>query len=229
LVYAVVAACGGGSQREVREDYVSADDYGSERVTAPVPAVEQGRKRAPASTRKPSEAHDTSEAYANAPDDVRINGVLLGEPDLARLEVVVGGRPEPGRFWYDARSGLWGLIGHGAGGVTKPGLPAAPMLADVSRGGSRVRVNDRLITLTERRVMVRLLGGSEKDSVTYIGQYTLDEQGKLYRLGGAYLGNLARAAEKLRAKGAPELEHCAWLSLGHRRGVLGRGVTVACD
>jgi hypothetical protein len=93
-----------------------------------------------------------------------------------------------------------------------------------------VRVNQRLITVTELRMMIRLLGGDEQALGAYVGKYTLDKSGKLHRVGGAYLGNLARAAEKARAgraSGAPP--GCAWLELGAPRGVLGQAVTVACD
>ncbi|MFI5308137.1 MAG: hypothetical protein ACHQ53_12330, partial [Polyangiales bacterium] len=56
--------------------------------------------------------------------DVYVNGARLGEPDLRELEVRVERRPEPGKYWYDAKSGLWGLIGHGASGLTAPRLRA---------------------------------------------------------------------------------------------------------
>jgi hypothetical protein len=173
----------------------------------------------------------TSPATADPPvstDPVVLNGVVLELADLRELQAVLGEAPAPGRYWYDPRSGLWGLQTHGAGGVTRPGLrvPAA-LPADASQGTSGVFVNDRQLTTRELGLMAELLGWDAR-SDSLAGRYVLDEQGRLYSIHGRYLGSLASAApQALQRSTSPA--PCAWLQLGGPPGSLGQAVTINCD
>jgi hypothetical protein len=165
-----------------------------------------------------------------APDDpVFLNGVRLEPADLSELQAVLGQAPVPGRYWYDPRSGLWGLEAHGAAGVTRPGLRVpAPLPADAARGSSGVFVNDRQLTARELAVIAQLLGWDESSSGALAGRYVLDEQGRLYSIRGRYLGSLASAAPRARAQSTSPAP-CAWLQLGAEPDILGRAVTINCD
>jgi hypothetical protein len=167
---------------------------------------------------------------AAAPNAVlAINGQPLTEPDLRELEVRLGTTPEPGPYWYDERSGLWGLYGHGASGVTTPGLRAAPLPSDASSGRTHLLVNGRELTATERATVLSLLDWPAAHPEQYAGRYVLDAAGEFYGPANRYLGNLQKAAEKKRAARAASANDCAWLRLGTAPDVLGRGVTINCD
>jgi len=170
-------------------------------------------------------------AVTDAPvssDPVVLNGVALELADLRELQAVLGEAPAPGRYWYDPRSGLWGLETHGAGGVTRPGLRVpAPLPADASRGTSGVFVNDRQLTARELALMAELLGWDAR-SGSLAGRYVLDEQGRLYSIHGRYLGSLASAAPKALQRSTSPAP-CAWLQLGAPPGPLGPAVTINCD
>jgi len=183
----------------------------------------------------PSTASDPGglSAPAPAPTDaalVFVNGVQLESPDLAELSAILGAPPESGRYWYDATSGLWGLEGHGAGGVTRPGLrTAAPMPPDASAGTSGAFVNGRQLPLTELTAMATLLSWPLPADSRYAGHYTLDGDGALNSFKGRYLGNVAVAAKRLSAGEAPGAILCTWYHLHEPDAQFGRDVTIACD
>jgi hypothetical protein len=155
--------------------------------------------------------------------------VLLELPDLRELQAVLGAAPAPGRYWYDPRSGLWGLEEHGAGGFTRPGLRVpAPLPAGASSGTSGAFVNDRQLTARELAVMAQLLGWDAESAGTLAGRYVLDEQGRLYSIRGRYLGSLASGAGRARQASASPAP-CAWLQLGAEPDILGSAVTINCD
>jgi hypothetical protein len=162
-------------------------------------------------------------------DPVVLNGVALELADLRELQAVLGAAPAPGRYWYDPRSGLWGLEAHAAGGVTRPGLRVpAPLPADASHGTSNAFVNDRQLTGRELAVMAELLGWDARSPGALTGRYVLDEQGRLYSIHGRYLGSLASAAPPALQRSTSPAP-CALLQLGAAPDVLGRAVTINCD
>ncbi len=201
--------------------------------TAELSATYEGPGDAPSPYEQQNQLATGSEAYATAKQalDVLLNGKPLGEPDFKELEVHLGARPFSGHYWYDARSGLWGIEGHGTGGVTKAGLRASELPRDISKGTTGVVVNGRVVTATELKVMLDLLGWDASKPGAYNGSYTLDADGKLHKVGGRYLGNLSNRAKRARASGKygnPSVD-CAIVLLGSEPGVLGRGVTINCD
>lgn len=79
----------------------------------------------------------------------------------------------PGRWWYDARSGLWGPQGQGPAGLVPAGLAvAAPLAADASGGRSGVLINGRDLTLAEVRWLQTL-------GPVWPGRYWLDAWGNV--------------------------------------------------
>jgi hypothetical protein len=160
---------------------------------------------------------------------VYLNGERLSQPDLRELQAVLGQAPVPGRYWYDPRSGLWGLEEHGAGGVTRPGLRIpAPLPAQASRGSSGAFVNDRQLTARELALLAQWLGWDPRNAATFTGRYVLDEQGRLFSIQGRYLGSLAGAAARVREQGTSPAPS-ARQQLGAAPDVLGRAVTINCE
>jgi len=158
--------------------------------------------------------------------DVYLNGSKLAEPDLRELEARLGQRPESGKYWYDAKSGLWGLSGHGASGLTLVRLRAEPLALDASSGSSGVVVDGRALTAGEVTALATLLAWPANELPHYAGNYTLDQRSGFYGPGNRYLGNLAALATKA---AAPKSARCVWLHLNQARAALGRDALVECD
>jgi hypothetical protein len=55
---------------------------------------------------------------------VSVNGVWLGPAELAMADGNAGYRVPDGHYWYDVRTGYWGLVGGPALGQVSP-APAA--------------------------------------------------------------------------------------------------------
>lgn len=128
------------------------------------------------------------------PSQVAVNGKTLSSAELDQLATQVGSRPAPGSYWYDPTSGLFGLIGHGTGGVTRPGLAFPPPAQGVSNGDTSILINGREITRTERDYLIRIFGGDPGNVYQYVGAYDLDAKGNLSK-NGAPLGNVVQRAK----------------------------------
>src|ERR671924_262189 len=59
-------------------------------------------------------ATQADDAGPARPTDVVVNSMPLSQDNLQRLEQLLRVRLRPGRYWYDARSGLAGVEGQGA-------------------------------------------------------------------------------------------------------------------
>ncbi len=68
-------------------------------------------------------------------------------------------RPTPGSYWYDTRSGLFGVVGTCALGQMYPGHDLGPLAADASAGSTGVFLNGRELPEIEYLVLCRILGG----------------------------------------------------------------------
>jgi hypothetical protein len=229
LVAGLATACGHGGTGASREPPAKRSD-GAERSPAVVDGAQHDPPLAsPEPVPSPAGLPSATAGMPDPDDPVFLNGVQLEPADLSELRAVLGQAPVPGRYWYDARSGLWGLEAHGAGGVTRPGLRVpAPLPADAARGTSGAFVNDRQLTARELGVIAQLLGWDESSPAALAGRYVLDEQGRLYSIRGRYLGSLASGAPRARAQSISPAP-CAWLQLGAEPDVLGRAVTINCD
>jgi hypothetical protein len=222
----LVAGCGGAAHAgdpAAAEPSTGAD--APIQITMDVPPADDAAPSAPA----PAAAEPAGAATAVPADPVWLNGVQLTAPDLRELEAVLGRAPVPGRYWYDPHSGLWGLEGHGAGGVTRPGMRVpAPLPADASHGKSGVFVNDRELTVNELSVLAKLLAWPPPARGELSGRYVLDDRGGFYSIQGRYLGSVATSAPQALANSTSPAP-CAWLHLGGTPDVLGRDVTINCD
>jgi len=212
-------ACASEPARVAPDDPVPAKTVGSEAslsasLPSPVSAAPAGIAETPA---------------APLPvGDVYINGRKLEVPDLRELEARQSAAPEPGRYWYDAKSGLWGLWGHAAGGLALADLWPAALAADAAAGATGVIVNGRELTLVELGAIASLLDWPASEPRHYAGRYTLDAKGALYGPANRYLGNLKQAAEK-HAPPVAGSTACVWLRMSQPPGALARDVTLDCD
>ncbi len=126
-----------------------------------------------------------------AAEKIIINRARLTDHQLTQLEQRLATKILPGRYWYDARSGLWGREGRPNAGQLQTNLPIyAPMPADISGGGTGVYVNGREIHPDEYRYLLRVYG-----RVTP-GRYWLDASGKAGFEGGPAAFNIFADARK---------------------------------
>lgn len=105
---------------------------------------------------------------APAASVVFINQVEATQAQLDELQQTYGAVPPPGRYWYDPRSGLYGVWGHEAAGYVKPGHNFGPLPANASNGNTGVFINGREINLTEAAFFQRIFGA------VYQGRWWLD-------------------------------------------------------
>ena len=81
---------------------------------------------------------------------VVVNAEALSARQIATIEATYGTRLLPGRYWYDARTGWWGIEGCPVAGVVTPGLAVGGALrTDASLGTTGVFLNNRALHLLE--------------------------------------------------------------------------------
>jgi hypothetical protein len=99
----------------------------------------------------------TGDAKQAGKDQVVVNGTLLSPKDLAALKRAAGGAVQPGRYWYDEVSGLWGAEGHPISGQIAPNLElGGPLAEDASQGKTGVFINGRHLPAAEVDVLRHL-------------------------------------------------------------------------
>lgn len=104
--------------------------------------------------------------------DVVINGILLTEEQISELEKTYNGKPLPGKYWYDTRSGLYGVVGFPAFGFMLPGHSYGTLGRNASNGNTGIYVNGRELPETEWLIWSQLLG-----YLIQPGRYWLDGNG----------------------------------------------------
>jgi hypothetical protein len=109
---------------------------------------------------------------------VVVNGRPVSEAQLAALQKAYGVRPRPGRYWYDARSGLYGVEGQPALGFMRAGHDLGPLAPGASRGDRPLYVNGRQLCGRELAAWAQLLGFPPRS-----GRYWLDANGDTGREG----------------------------------------------
>jgi hypothetical protein len=88
---------------------------------------------------------------ADQASPVIVNGVALSMGTLTALQQIYPVPIQPGRYWYDAVSGAYGVDGGPVAGQMSPGLQlGGPLRADASRGTSGVFINGRQLTGGEK-------------------------------------------------------------------------------
>lgn len=130
-------------------------------------------------------------AGAGAENGVSINHVRLPDPTRSALEAQLGTQIPPGDYWYDALSGLFGLMGGPAIGYTLPGQQlGGPLPPDASGGGTNVFVNGRELHPMDVAALTTLLGP------VMPGRYWLRYDGYYGIEGGLPLGNVILLAQQ---------------------------------
>jgi hypothetical protein len=101
-----------------------------------------------------------------------INNQVLSKDQIAEIEQTYGIKPLAGNYWYDARSGLYGVVGYQAYGFMLPNHDFGTMDRNASNGNTGVFVNGREIPLTEYTVWSSIVGNWIQP-----GAYWLDAAG----------------------------------------------------
>ena len=107
-----------------------------------------------------------------ASSSVIVNRQPLGTDQVQVLEWYYGVTIQPGAYWYDPISGLWGSEGGPSTGQLAPGLPlGGPLRSDASNGHTGVFFNGRQLTDSEVAYLRNLFGMAPP------GHYWLDASG----------------------------------------------------
>ena len=126
---------------------------------------------------------------------VFINGTPLTNSQISSLENLYQVKIQNGRYWYDAKCGLWGMEGQGIAGLILPNLKVGGSLkAKASNGKTNIFINGRQINYTEMLQWKQLFG--------YVtpGRYWLDAYGNLGIENGVYLLNVPQLMAQSRSK-----------------------------
>jgi hypothetical protein len=133
---------------------------------------------------------------------VVVNGLPLMAAERESLERQHRLSIEAGVYWYDARSGAWGLDGAPTAGFVVAGLPLGGLLrADASGGDTGVFVNGRELHRQDASALEALLG------TVVAGRYWLDADGGVGLEGGPVAFNLFRLARTTTGSGAADDIH----------------------
>lgn len=120
-------------------------------------------------------------------DHVFINGVKVPQETLGALERAYGVPIQPGRYWYDKQSGLWGVEGLPLGGQIAQNLDlGGPLKADASKGDTGVFINGRELPIEEVAVLQQL-------GPVIPGRYWMNAQGVGGVEGGPAIFNIGAA------------------------------------
>jgi hypothetical protein len=127
-----------------------------------------------------------------------INGVVLTDQQKAQFVRMYGVQPLAGEFWYDPRSGLWGVKGREAFGLIRPGHDYGSLSSNASAGTTGVFINGRQINLAEAIYIRNLLGS------VMPGRWWLDGASGYFGLEGYAMpaGNLYQVARAAQSRGS---------------------------
>ncbi len=120
---------------------------------------------------------------------VHVNGTALTDEQVKSLTARYRMPIAPGEYWYDTRTGLWGITGGPAAGFLMPGEPIGGALqADASGGSTKVFVNGRELHAEDVRNLDKLF--AVYGTRTLPGRYWSDASGNFGLEGQALpLGN----------------------------------------
>lgn len=103
---------------------------------------------------------------------VIINGNELSSGQLAELEKIYNVKAQAGSYWYDAKSGMYGVVGQPAYGFMYPNHELGELARNASAGNTEVIVNGRELPQAEWVVWSQVLG-----YWIQAGSYWFDAQG----------------------------------------------------
>jgi hypothetical protein len=96
----------------------------------------------------PSQQYPSSSSASSA-GQVKINNYVLTVQDKAAFRNYYGVEPQPGNYWYDSESGLYGKVGQSAAGYINPGHNFGALDPEASGGTSGTYLNGRELTYEE--------------------------------------------------------------------------------
>jgi hypothetical protein len=126
-----------------------------------------------------------------------INGTAMTDTQRVEFIRTYGTPPLAGDFWYDTRSGLWGVKGREAFGLLRPGHNYGTLAATASAGTTGVFINGRQINVAEALYLRNLLG------TVIPGRWWLDGATGYFGLEGNPLpaGNVLLAVRAAQSRG----------------------------
>lgn len=89
---------------------------------------------------------------------VIINGNELSTEQLLILENIYGVKAQSGNYWYDSKSGLYGITGQAAFGFMYPDHDFGTLNQNASSGNTGVFINGRELPQSEWAVWSQVLG-----------------------------------------------------------------------
>lgn len=99
---------------------------------------------------------ETKAKRGDAKGEITVNGAVISQAQRTALEQAYG-PVQPGRYWYDKVSGLWGQAGMTTIGQIMPGLDlGGPLKSDASHGNTKVFLNGRELTQVEVQTLQQL-------------------------------------------------------------------------
>jgi hypothetical protein len=137
-----------------------------------------------------------SNAQINQPArNVMVNRVRLSDREVAALEQMYRSRIQDGSYWYDRRSGAWGIEGGPTIGFVYAGVNAGgQMRPDASNGRSGVFINGRELHVMDVMALSQL--GPVRQ-----GRYWLDALGNCGYEGGPAFVNVVQLAQSRGSRG----------------------------
>lgn len=147
-----------------------------------------------ASSERPKEPRKRAR-HSGKRQAVIVNGAALDARTLAQLERAYRSSIRPGRYWYDAVSGLWGFEKGPAAGQIQSGLALGRLRSNASGGGTGIYLNGREIHPLERAYLVRLYGARNVRP----GRYWMNARGIGGYEGGPAFFNLGASASSGRS------------------------------
>jgi len=130
--------------------------------------------------------------------DVVINNKALTQEQIDEIQSTYGVKPLPGNYWYDAKSGLYGVVGFQAYGFMLPKHNFGTMDRNASNGNTGVFVNGREIPVAEYAVWSSMVGNWIQP-----GSYWLDSNGNAgYEGNPIPVINLYQAAKQRAYRGS---------------------------
>jgi hypothetical protein len=156
-------------------------------------------------------------AEANSGTRVVVNGLELTRAQVAEIASTYRTAVSPGRYWYDSRSGAWGMEGRETGGFLRPGHEFGPVAANASNGDTGVIINGRELPSVEVTRLQMVLGQVQQ------GRWWLDGNTGYFGEEGnpRPLGNLLAAMQAQRPGNKGDAFWCSVTACGNDDGKSG--------
>jgi len=120
---------------------------------------------------------------------VQINGKAISDHDIQVFEQTYRLKIKDGTYWYDAKTGAWGMMGGPCAGIMMAGLNVgAPMPENASHGNTGTFINGRQLHWLDV-VRLRMVLPA-----VWPGRYWMDAHGNFGFEGGPMLSNIWVAA-----------------------------------